>query len=275
MIEIGNLLDTCGISYTDKQLAKLDKLIKELLKKLCLQQYDSYKTPQNHSNPDYDGKFRNEDFANKAEIKTFQQYNEKFNFEPEPHCNNTITKEIKQEFYHEPYVSLEEFNNSEDVSDIVQERCNLKKKTRGKEITRNSIEIKEEFPNDPVAYLETTAKSFQSQPIPDLKKHVQNVHEGIKPFKCTICDYEFSKHSNLKKHIVSVHERIKPFKCNMCQYETAHRPHLKRHIQNVHEGIKEFKCTICDYETAQRVNLKAHIESVHEGIKRIKKGKHH
>ena len=34
MNDIGNLLDACGISYTDKQLAKLDKLFDELLKKL-------------------------------------------------------------------------------------------------------------------------------------------------------------------------------------------------------------------------------------------------
>ena len=139
MIEIGNLLDTCGISYTDKQLAKLDKLIKELLKKLCLQQYESNKTSQNHSNPE--GKVINEDFAIKAELKTFQHSNEKFNFEPEPHCNDTITKEIKQEFYHEPYVSLEEFNNSEDVSDMVHENYNLKVKTGGIEITKNPITL--------------------------------------------------------------------------------------------------------------------------------------
>ena len=94
MIEIGNLLDTCGISYTDKQLAKLDKLIKDLLKKLSLQRYDSNKTSQNHSNPE--DKLRNEDFAIKAELKTFQHCNEKINFQPEPHCNNTITEEIKK-----------------------------------------------------------------------------------------------------------------------------------------------------------------------------------
>ena len=112
MIEIGNLLDTCGISYTDKQLEKLDKLIKKLLKKLCLQQYESNKTSQNHSNPNSEDKLRNEDFANQTGLKTSQHCREKFRFEPEPHCNNTIKEEIKKEFYHEPYVSLEEFNNS-------------------------------------------------------------------------------------------------------------------------------------------------------------------
>ena len=121
MIEIGNLLDTCGILYTDKQLEKLNELVKELLQKLSLQQDDSNKTSQNHSNPNSEDKLRNEDFANKAELKTFQHSIEKFNFEHEPHCNNTITEEIKKEFHHDPFASLEEFNKSEDVSDMVHE----------------------------------------------------------------------------------------------------------------------------------------------------------
>ena len=34
----------------------------------------------------------------------------------------------------------------------------------------------------------------------NLKKHVESVHEGIKPFKCSICDVEFANKQNLKKH---------------------------------------------------------------------------
>ena len=32
-----------------------------------------------------------------------------------------------------------------------------------------------------------------------LKKRIKLVHEKIKPFKCIICDYEFTKNSSLKK----------------------------------------------------------------------------
>ena len=59
MINIGNLLDVCGISYTDKQLTKLDKLVKDLLKKLSLHKLDSNETTQNDSIPDYQDKSRN------------------------------------------------------------------------------------------------------------------------------------------------------------------------------------------------------------------------
>ena len=44
MIDIGSLLDACGISYTEKQLVKIDKLVNELFKKLSLQQFDSNET---------------------------------------------------------------------------------------------------------------------------------------------------------------------------------------------------------------------------------------
>ena len=226
MNDIGNLLDACGISYTDKQLAKLDKLFDELLKKLILQQYDFDETPQQHdSNLDFEQNASNEEFSNDTKLKPFQHCIQELQIKPEPHNENTIKEEIAEE---------------------------------------SLIEIKEEVPNDPFASLETTAKSFQSQPKPDLKRHIENVHEGIKPLKCIICDYEFTKHSNLKKHIESVHEGIKPFKCNMCQYETAHKPHLKIHIESLHEGIKGFKCTNCKYETATKSSLIKHMTVIHE-----------
>ena len=88
MIEIGNLLDTCGISYTDKQLAKLDKLLHELLNKLSLQQFDANETTQHGSIPDSEDRLRNEDFASETELKPFQHYVQEFDFESEPHYNH-------------------------------------------------------------------------------------------------------------------------------------------------------------------------------------------
>ena len=70
MINVGNLLDACGISYTDKQLVKLNKLIDELLKKLNLQQFDSNQTKQkNDSILDSEDKSRKQDFENENKTK--------------------------------------------------------------------------------------------------------------------------------------------------------------------------------------------------------------
>ena len=51
----------------------------------------------------------------------------------------------------------------------------------------------------------------------NLKKHVEAVHEGIKPFKCSVCDVKFANEQNLKTHIETIHEGIKSFKRTMVQ----------------------------------------------------------
>ena len=67
MINVGNILDACGISYTDKQLVKLNKLIDELLKKLSIQQFDSNQIKQkNDSTLDSKDKSRKQDFENET-----------------------------------------------------------------------------------------------------------------------------------------------------------------------------------------------------------------
>ena len=135
MINIGNLLDACGISYTERQLVKLDKLVNELLKKLSLHEFDSNETTQNDSIPDYRDKSRNEgieikDFTDNTELKPSQNCIQEFHFEPESQSNNTIEEEItreseieiKEEFPKDPFASLETSNKCKDISDMVYEK---------------------------------------------------------------------------------------------------------------------------------------------------------
>ena len=50
------------------------------------------------------------------------------------------------------------------------------------------------------------------------KKHIESIHEGMKPHKCSICNYAASRRGNLKRHINSTHEKKYPksaqSKCN-------------------------------------------------------------
>ena len=62
---------------------------------------------------------------------------------------------------------------------------------------------------------------------------VPTVHEGNKQFKCTICDYKFTRKFVLEKHIESVHEGIKPFKCAICDYKFTRKFVLKKHIESI------------------------------------------
>ena len=130
MINIGSFLDACGISYTDKQLAKLDKLVNELLKKLSLNQFDSNETTQKDSIADYQDKSGNEDFTDKTELKLPQNCIQELHFELESQSNSIVMEEIsieseieiKEEFPKDPFASLETSNKCKDVGDMVYEK---------------------------------------------------------------------------------------------------------------------------------------------------------
>ena len=40
----------------------------------------------------------------------------------------------------------------------------------------------------------------------DCKRHIENVHFGIKPFQCGVCKMNFSTRSNLKRHDLKLHQ---------------------------------------------------------------------
>jgi uncharacterized Zn-finger protein len=44
-----------------------------------------------------------------------------------------------------------------------------------------------------------------------MKKHVETVHEGKKPFKCTICNSCYTRKTTLNKHMKTVHENMNQF----------------------------------------------------------------
>merc|ERR1712129_548566 len=77
--------------------------------------------------------------------------------------------------------------------------------------------------------------------------HIATVHEGLKPFICSTCNYNAKKMSALNKHIEQVHEEIKKKECEYCYKRFGTKGSLKRHIDKFHQG-----------------NLKQHIVKVHK-----------
>ena len=75
-----------------------------------------------------------------------------------------------------------------------------------------------------------------------LKRHIKSVHEGIKPFKCHICQYKSALKSGLKRHIISVHEGKKQVHCTFCNIGLSTKQKLKHHNSKFHEGAKPFQC---------------------------------
>ena len=58
-----------------------------------------------------------------------------------------------------------------------------------------------------------------------------------KQHECYQCQKEFSTPSRLKRHISQVHEGVKAFHCEQCDKSFGLKDKLKRHMINVHKSI--------------------------------------
>ncbi|XP_063155771.1 zinc finger protein ZFAT [Candoia aspera] len=92
----------------------------------------------------------------------------------------------------------------------------------------------------------------------DLQRHIW-AHEGIKPFKCSLCEYATRSKSNLKAHM-NRHSTEKTHLCDRCGKKFKSKGTLKSHkLLHTADG-KQFKCTVCDYTAAQKPQLLRHME---------------
>ena len=80
-------------------------------------------------------------------------------------------------------------------------------------------------------------RSFQRKD--KLTRHVQCVHEKLKPHPCTLCEQSFSRKDKLKRHFSSIHMKEKPFLCNHCNFATNRKDRIKTHVTSVHSQHPE------------------------------------
>ena len=276
MINIGSLLDNCGISYTDKQLAKLEKLLHELLNKLSLQQFDANETTQHGSIPDSEDRLRTEDFTSETELKPFHHYNQEFDYESERQYNNIIKEEaveeisieIKEEFPNDPFANLETLNSSESIINV-QENQNLNfQKVKLDPCTkkRPSLSLSGSL-HCPMCKFETSRKNCLDAHIKshiNLDNRESSKNILITTFECYICEKKFPGKYDLKRHEDSVHKKKKLHQCPICHKTFSQKCEIKQHIDSVHEKQKPHKCLICDKSFARKYELKTHTEIVHE-----------
>ncbi|XP_033698629.1 zinc finger protein ZFAT isoform X1 [Delphinus delphis] len=101
----------------------------------------------------------------------------------------------------------------------------------------------------------------------DLQRHIW-AHEGVKPFKCSLCEYATRSKSNLKAHM-NRHSTEKTHLCDMCGKKFKSKGTLKSHkLLHTADG-KQFKCAVCDYTAAQKPQLLRHMEQ-HASFKAVR-----
>lgn len=109
---------------------------------------------------------------------------------------------------------------------------------------------------------EDCEKSFSC--LAKLKDHM-NMHLGLKPYKCEICEKAFSAKKYLQAHTES---HGKPVKCEKCGLEFTRKYKLKKHIELYCK--KEYTCIYCGKVYKKKGCYQAHIE---ECVRRPKKMK--
>ena len=67
----------------------------------------------------------------------------------------------------------------------------------------------------------------------DLQRHI-NIHEGVKPFKCTHCMKAFNDKESMRCHMKRIHCADTRMKCNYCCKKFVHQKTLKLHEYKVH-----------------------------------------
>ena len=295
MINIGNLLDVCGISYTGKQLSKLDNLVNKLLKKLSLQQFDANETTPNvsiivstsGSLPDSVDNSRNEDFASETKLKSMEE----LDFKHEPYYNSTIKEEIQEEIEIEikeecpkdPFASLETFDDSESGKSIKSFVCDthdasFKLKSdcishiatvhEGKKLKSNYIAT---VSSQNIIIDQHSASSSNTVTL----KHSKDLITKLKSkwpaltlandnsLKCPKCNFETSRQHSLDLHVQSSH-----ISCEQCgQVFYGHRAksqlagHLKKHQV---QFPKQYLCYFCKKDCLYKQNIKKHMKICHK-----------
>ncbi|XP_017261162.2 zinc finger protein 710a [Kryptolebias marmoratus] len=86
-------------------------------------------------------------------------------------------------------------------------------------------------------------------------------HNGIKPHECIHCGKLFKQPSHLQTHLLT-HQGTRPHKCTVCEKAFTQTSHLKRHMLQ-HTDVKPYSCRFCGRGFAYPSELRTH-ENKHE-----------
>ena len=132
-------------------------------------------------------------------------------------------------------------------------------------------------------------------------RHIQTVHEKLKPYECALCKRRFWTKQVLMRHYENIHDvekqsfEIEPnyegnqlavinsvyedritanpdgtFTCivetiyGSCNKIIKHYRHATRHVQTVHEKLKPFECAVCKRGFSRKQELMRHYENIHD-----------
>ena len=288
MINIGTLLDACGISYTSKQLKKLDRLFNHLIKGHIFKNFPGIGSKEN-SYKDLSPHFKSLKvyFIENKEKDSENDCSEYI--EPKTENNLWIKEEtleesvleIKDEF--DPLTTLETVENYKYVSDTTYEGYSQNTENEDhnstfindtgnedfKQISKNTKEgfnqkkkLKRKRPAVNIGNKCRYCKEDFSDK-PQLRTHISEVHNL---YPCNLCEHKCASEKLLNKHFLLQH-RNRKYNCCACNMSFKSVKKINLHMKQDHGKILEYFCARCDEKFGLSTKLVKHIYSVHENDK--------
>ncbi|KAJ0184211.1 hypothetical protein K1T71_000634 [Dendrolimus kikuchii] len=102
---------------------------------------------------------------------------------------------------------------------------------------------------------------YTSYCVEKMKRHIRKVHEGLNPYKCSLCEYSTYNSVLFQEH-VWIHEGVKPYECAFCKYRSVSKKNLKKH-ELIHRPNYPLRCKKCKYIARHNRALKCHMQETH------------
>ncbi|CAI2368243.1 unnamed protein product [Moneuplotes crassus] len=161
-----------------------------------------------------------------------------------------------------------------------EEKSEVKEKT--KKINEDFTVVEDEKFKEPEKLGEKKRRCFKTEKDNDVLEPFQfkYIHVGTSRYKRKIiqclyegCNKTFGKSWNFRDHAL-MHEGHKPYKCSICGKCFTQKGNMKKHVK-LHEGKdvtlrKSFKCIYCSKSYTERYNLRSHLKKVHKVTKASK-----
>ena len=101
-------------------------------------------------------------------------------------------------------------------------------------------------------------KSFQTSW--NLKRHINEVHLQLRPFKCDVCGDRFKRQFHLDRHKAAKHaEHLKIVKCPYCHETFKNFKELEVHVGQFHR-VTDHQCPRCKKYLSTKWSLNRHID---------------
>ncbi|XP_030065587.1 zinc finger protein 142 isoform X2 [Microcaecilia unicolor] len=97
-----------------------------------------------------------------------------------------------------------------------------------------------------------------------MKQHIRIRHEGMKPHKCSFCDFSTTRRYRVEAH-ESLHTGVGRIACDVCSQTFGTNSKLRIHKLRVHEKKPTHFCPLCDYSGYNQNDITRHTKSCHNG----------